>query len=271
MQPQRCALCESARMLCSHRRTAPRLRRHNPIEHANCPVNQWGDGELVRLLLLYRSAIVDELGSFHVTGRKWHCGSEGCVVFAESDIHGPVVIKIGKSKLKGRSTIQSDFYAGAQVVGVYLPGVATTLGVWRNNGTACLVRDRVNTSWRDYATERGVDYDGVRVALDVVVLVGREHSDACDIGGVSDSFLHNNTMGYLRFSEVLGRYGFMPVVHGMRALLRLGVCVGNDIYDENLGWRYDDRDKPEPVILDLGHSESPRGARRWSKPHLVRR
>lgn len=188
------------------------------------------------------------LERFRVTGR----GSEGEGGEARLG-HLPVWCKVGRS-YGPTVDMYADYAAAAQVVGLELPGVARVYGVWvSDTGHYAVVRELVSTDWRAYARAHDTDPLTLERAVDDLSWAFRPVMWAC-------------IRGTERPEHQPAPYGLGPVLDGLSALAREGVCAGIDLDLRNLGFR---PDTLEPVLVDLGLALAAHG-RAWQEPATVR-
>ena len=183
------------------------------------------------------------------------CGFEGCAFSAEHPKLGHVVLKVGRlrqDKME-RYDPMLDYEAAAKILRARIPGVATVHGLVTSVGTKrnagyVLVKERVSTDWAAYTAATGVTAAQLAKGDDILSNAGVESADACNDGDPWPR-VHKN------HQAVLDRTGLAGVLRGVKKLKSFGICAGEDVKIENLGWRAGPSGKPEVVIIDLGYTQ----------------
>ena len=211
-----------------------------------------------------RPVIEGQTGARFTALRRGPCGSEGCIFYARHARYGPVVLKVGYRPYWTMRGDRPDFEAGALMVGSQPLGVVRTYGVWQSRRTKAyaLLRERVHQDWCRFRRERSVQAGAFWRAMGRIYLYGVDHAKACRKG----SRVVWPRRGLRQ--EVVAA-GFGPVLAGLEAMRRRGICAGADLHEGNLGWRRGPAGRPEVVILDLGFSGPKPGRDAWPRPSLA--
>lgn len=233
----------------------------------------WTNGELQALIAAFLPAIErDTQVPLRINYEQYHCGDEGCVYFARCATLGDVVLKIGINQFydEAYGDKASDFLVSAQIVGLFLPGVARVFGVWQKDQEYfALLRERVSTDWLLFrSAEAGClsqmpdpdEDEGVNDVEAALYQVGQRHHRDCAPG--EHGFIDDEDARL-----VLVEYGLSSLRVGLTALKKHGICAGFDLRLDNVGYRRVSGGH-EAVMLDIG-TAAPEGQPFVKEPRVA--